>query len=536
MKKIISILLILVLLFSSTACGEYNAPTDDGKQDDIPKEEENGGNESNPEEQGEPFTATVMLNGKAYTPPKVSDDSLALKVRWTDGKNFHTVTVGENGTAECYGLDGDYVVTLVNLSDEYTYNPNIYKVSNDNRNVVIELLTLTKTRGSGTGLYSAVHLSKPGNYRAEIKKEGHVIYFEFTPTKAGKYSIESLVDTSAEMYDPVADVYYGSSQFKYYAYQLDGGGASQGYTTNFRHIVEVDKDFIGNCYTFAIFVKGKDATYPTNVDFAITYEGTYNYEWIVSNLMYPEFIPNGSTYSSWYSSYASYLAADRAKFGDSSFNLASTVIDGKNVFLWHSKNPDGTVKEHFKLNPDDGYYHVYDEELYSAYGGWGPILYANISIPTYFLDESLNSIEYRGNKALTVSTGTENYKLFIEGYNELIKSHGDVGPYFCLSTCECYPANGGACAAEDNCQTCAKNGCRSLPRKYIGQRGYADIAIEGRCPVTEELKDFLQKFSVSQKYFSDGNGWIDGDDPNRPIPRYHAYEDSQWLFACGYYS
>ena len=49
-------------------------------------------------------------------------------------------------------------------------------------------------------------------------------------------------------------------------------------------------------------------------------------------------------------------------------------------------------------------------------------------------------------------------------------------------------------------------------------------------PVTEELKEFLQKYSVNQKLFSDGNGWAE-----QYVPRYDAYEDSQWLFACGYY-
>ena len=535
MKKIISILLILVLMFSYVSCGKYNAPDESG----VNKPEGNKDNNSsgNSEGQGEAFTATIMLDGKAYTPPVASDDSKALKVRWSDGKSFHTVTVGPDGTAECYGLDGDYAVTLVNLSDDYTYNPNIYRADNDSRNVVIELLTLTKTRGNGSGLFNCIKLSKPGVYRAEIAKEGQVVYFEFTPTKAGAYSIESLVDISAEMYDPVADVYLGSSQYKNFGYRLDGGGASQGYTTNFKHVVEVDKDFIGNSYTFAISLNGKDATYPSNVDFIITYEGTYNYDWIVSNLVYPSFIPNNATYYSWYSNYTSYLTLDRIKYGDSSYNMVSTKVDGKNVFIYKSKAEDGTIVEHFKLNPDDGYYHVYDEVEYAEYDGWGPILYANISIPTYFIDSAFNTVEYAGNKNLTLSQGTENYKLFIEGYNELIKTHGDVGPYFCLSTCECYKGgNGGACATEDNCKICAKNGCRSLPRKYIGQRGYADIAIEGRCPVTEELKEFLQKYAVTQKLFSDGNGWIDGDNPDSPFPRYHAYEDAQWLFACGYYS
>ena len=64
-------------------------------------------------------------------------------------------------------------------------------------------------------------------------------------------------------------------------------------------------------------------------------------------------------------------------------------------------------------------------------------------------------------------------------------------------------------------------------------RGYADLAnADGVVPVTEELALFLQRYvSNSQFFFADGEGVIEND-PDHPID---AYEDSQWLFACGYY-
>ena len=515
MKKIISVILLLAIMLSASSCGEYNPPTTSDPSNTQTPDDNTG---TGPEEEiGEPFVATVMLDGKPYTPPTVSDDSLALKVRWSDGKTVYTANVGKDGRAECYGLDGEYAVTLVNLSKSYTYNPNIYSASNDHKSVVIELKTLGRTYGSGADLESCITLSKTGFYRAEIGEAGQVVYFEFTPTRAGIYLIESLMDVSAQMYDPVADVYYGSSQFKTYAYQLDGGGASQGYTTNFRHTIEIDEAFIGNCYTFGIFVKGKDATYPVNVDFEIAYKGEYYYDWIVSDFVYPEFIPNGSSFDSWFDEYKSYLESDRERYGDSSFKIASVRIDGKNVF----------DEQYFRLNPLDGYYHVFDPEMYSEYGGWGPVLYANITIPTEFLDKSFHEIEYEGNKALTVSSGTENYKLFIEGYASLVREEVS---YFCVKDCKCLATNGGACTVEENCTRCTEE-CRHIKSGYKNQKGYAEIAIDGRCPVTEELKEFLQKYSVNQKLFSDGNGWAEAHNP-----RYDAYEDSQWLFACGYYT
>ena len=516
MKNLISLLLVISLLFSFVACGEYNAPTDNVTPDNGEQNEQqgNGNNEQGGTAQrGEAFVATVTLNGKVYTPPEVTDDSLALKVRWTDGKSYQTVNLGKDGKAECYGLDGEYSVTLINLPDGYTYNPNAYVASNDNREVVIELLKLTSTRGDGSDPYKCIPLSGTGVYRATATRSGQEIFYEFEPTKAGTYRIESMVDVSAGMFDPAIDVYSGSSQYKIRDKRIDGGGASGSYTTNFKYVVNIDEKFIGNVFTFAIMIEGKDATYPTNVDFVISYEGNYSYDFITSEIVYPKYI--GKSFN--YSEYADYLAEDRAKFGDSNFKIASVKIDGKNVF----------DQQYFKLNPDDGYYHVYDEEKYAQYGGWGPILYANVSTPTFFIDSAFNTIEAAGNKNLTVSNGTENYKLFIEGYSALVKD--DVW-YFCIKDCPCRETNGGCCPVENRCTKCTPS-CRHIPAKYVGQRGYADIAIEGRCPVTEELKEFLQKYSVSQKLFSDGNGWAE-----QSSPRYDAYEDSQWLFACGYYT
>ena len=63
-------------------------------------------------------------------------------------------------------------------------------------------------------------------------------------------------------------------------------------------------------------------------------------------------------------------------------------------------------------------------------------------------------------------------------------------------------------------------------------KGYADyVNADGVAPVTPELKEFLQSFSITRGYFADGEGWAETN-PNVSVD---AYEDSQWLFACGYY-
>ncbi len=589
MKRCLIALLLVSMLLSLAACGERIPAQNPAGGENTPPDHTvptppGGGTDDGGDETDDPFTVTVMLNGKVYVPTVSVTSDKALKVRWSDGKNSYTETVGEDGKASVTGLDGDYAVTLLNLPAKYTYNTNIYIASNDKRDVQIELMQLTTAVGNGTDLYSCKKILRTGAYRAEIRSAGQIVYYEFEPTRAGVYYVESMVDVSADMYNPILKVYTGTSGAKFEQDELDGGGASGNYTKNFRYKINVPEEYLGNIYTFAIRVEGKDAVYPVYVDFAISYAGTTDN--IVDpdeELKIPEFIPSDITYFDklildtiaydllteeeknssayiWFHEYTAYLTANKNQFGSTWVDAAERV-DGKKVF-----NEVG-----FKLNPDDGYYHVYHAEKYAATGGWGPILYADITRANIFSVDGtpLNLIEYAGNKALTVSNGTENYKLFVEGFHELTLRHGlSSGPYFCNDTCPCYKSynearlalltaieqykaaatqgvdlasyaneirackhtfdqtNGGACA--DSCKDCNET-CRHISEKNRHQMGYADIAVDGRVPVTDELKNFLQKFSESQRYFSDGNGWVESFG-------YTAFEDSQWLFACGYFT
>ena len=66
----------------------------------------------------------------------------------------------------------------------------------------------------------------------------------------------------------------------------------------------------------------------------------------------------------------------------------------------------------------------------------------------------------------------------------------------------------------------------------IGLAGYASYTnSDGVYAVTEELKHFLQSFSISQRMFADGNGWVE----ENPTVKVDAREEDQWLFACGYH-
>ncbi len=593
MKKIV---LSLVLLFALllTACGEYIPPVVPSCGDNHKDADFDGvcdvcstvleKNEEPPADDGsDVFTVTVMKDGSVYKPAA----NLNMRARWSDGRNTYTANVNSEGVAEQAGLDGDYTVTLLGLPVGYTYNPNIYKASNDKKDVKVEIIKISYPINDfssivGTELYTCYKINKSGTYRAEIDRQDRVKFYEFTPTKAGVYHIESIADISSNMYNPIVKIYTGTTAAKFEQDEIDGGGASNTYTTNFLHIIKVDEEFLGNTYTFGIRLEGKDATYPAYVDFTLTYKGDYEdtsllgeapiifSEYLPRDLNYfdiqiynmvpedklPESITSSASYI-WYKEYKKHLADDIAKFG-STHTDAAIFVDNKYVF----------TEEKYKYNPEDGYYHVYDPVKYALYGGWGPILYADISTPCKFIQSPLSTMEYAGNKALTVENGTENYKLFVEGSYELTFSHGDSGPYFCNSTCDCYKTyltarnaftsaltalanakdtpgedissyvtalitarnnvlhtNGGAC--DSSCTDCNAT-CRRLTDDRKFSIGYANVAQDGRVPVTEEMKVFLQKLSESQKYFSDGNGWVE-------TQGYTAFETSQWLFACGYY-
>ncbi len=541
-KRLLALLLIFVFILSFAACGEHipaAKPGDGGDTTPGGETPPNGGQEGGGD--GTAFTISVLSGGVAYLPA----GGTPIQVRLTDGKNAYTASLGADGKATFTGLDGDYTATLLNLPEGYTYDPNIYQVSNDKPTVSIDLLPLSNAYGNGT-TYSPIKLNKTGIYRAEIPGNGKVVYYSFIPKQSGSYAIESIMDVSANMYNPILEKRQGYSVgANYYDGEVDGGGASGDYTTNFKYVVNVDDKFVGHEFMiFGVKAEGKDAVFPTHVDFTVTYLGKYEEVDTPSDLIIPSFIPNYhnpdgtedyNKFLEWTEALRTYLEADRARFGTASYRSTAMRIDGKNVF----------DQQFYKLNPEDGFYHVYDEVKYALYGGWGPILYAEITSENKFLAGSsdfpsaFNIVEYNGNKALTLSEGKENYKLFIEGYQQLAHIYpGANGAYFCHSDCPCFIAfnngqpnnNGGMCAIEDNCKKC-KEGCRHISAVDRYQRGYSDICFfDGRAPVTEELKVFLQKYSESQRLFSDGNGWVENYDP-----RHDAYEDSQWLFACGFY-
>ena len=528
MKKIFPILaLLLTATLLLSACGEYNPAvklpgnnhsTEANTPDEGIVTDENG------EIDEDPFTVTLTYNGEVYVP----SEEHPISVQWNDGYSIHTAEIWQDGVARVGGLDGDYRVRLTAIPEGYTYNPNAYTATNNDRNLEIELYKIVTTRGNGDQLYNAIEIKNTGLYCVELTSETHEIFFEFAPPKSGTYSVESWMDTIENKVNPQSK-YYGANRFyKQLQFVADDGGAEGTYTKNFKLDVQIADEMISDggqvTFSFGVLSTSTDGTYPIKVYFAITLDGEFSLNHTDAGMMYPadEHLATAPEYDK--DKYEFVGAETLQTQGASSAN----VFDGKNYKLW-------PISE-----GGDNYYHVYSVEQYPETNGYGPILYAYVSQPCRFMDDPFTGIEMRGNKALTVSKGTENYKLFIEGFHGLvIDPPGDNGPYFCVLNCPCRENNecesaklgfeNGACS--EACENCHVD-CRRRPVEAFGMKGYGDYCnSDGVTAVTEELKQFLQKYSVNQLLFMDGNGFVE----TNPAISVYALEDDQWLFACGYY-
>ncbi|MBQ9773742.1 MAG: hypothetical protein IJW30_03670 [Clostridia bacterium] len=499
-KTIWTSLIALLLALSMTGCvvqhnqrqssedgddivGAGSGDLGDGGSGDTPGEDDTGDPDSpagnDPADPAEkPFTVSLKLGGVPYVP------SEPISAQWTDGYSFYSAPFDETGVASITGLDGDFRVTLSSVPAGCVYNPNIYQATNDQRDVVVEMQRLIATAGSGSDLYeNIINLYDVGLYQtAKIApdKIGRIptYYYQFVPQKAGVYSIETWVDVVEDNVNPTLKIYNGSVAYKVFAYDLDDGGTEGVYTKNVRYEVKIAEEQIGSVFAFGIKATSKDGKYPIQIPFSLEYNGGYTMDHTKYTMILPQELDR---------------PYDRTVTEGNGYTFTYPEVDMGSYSIL-----DGSM---FKLNPDDGFYHLYDAETDT----YGPVLYADITIPCRFIDRAFNMIEQE-NKALTISNGTECYKLFIEGWGGLEKVGYDTSWQAGLTQTELMA--------------------------YRSCGGYSSIAnADGRCPVTQELKDFLQKFSISQLYFRDGEGYVETD-PETPVD---AFEEDQWLFACGYY-
>lgn len=483
-KRILAVLLVLLCLITCLAgcnIGSFIENNGKGNQGDVkPADPDNPDNPDNPDVPVEPavpdthYTVALYYQNKPFIPGE-----LEITVVWENESTAKRVPLGKDGKADAGELSGEYGIHLEGLPDAYVYNPKTAHATYDEHKVTILLANIRNPeRGDGKGLYASegcYSVRYDGTYRAKINKEGEYVYYEYTPTSSGVYSIESWANVYEDKINPVVRKYSGSIAYKFNPVDIDGGGYSLdgGYTQNFRYECMVDKKEVGSAFTFAVTAKSRTGEYPVYVDFAITYEGKYTNPSLDVRTKRAE---------------QALVKAAEPKPGE-----VFTFADERSLFGGGAQLVFD--EENFRYNPNTGYYHLYDEVRFAdnqyKYGkGFGPILCCALT------------------KTLPSYSTTTLYKADFVGLGQNLLKIYNVW-------------------LEDEKKYCVYDYTNFIKVAY-----YKVCNSDGVCYITEELKEFLQKFAEHQALWTDRVAPVEGSPEENG---YTANKSSMWLFACGVY-
>lgn len=419
MKKFITfiITLALVAVCAFSGCTEYRPPSSSadkpGSSTDNPNDPNNPGTDT-PTDDEDCFTVTLYYLGEKYSPTN------EIYAQWSDGQSVYKSKIGEDGVARNSELDGDYVVTLSALPEGFTYEPNGYTATNDDKDTKITLYRINSFSNNKDGsdfFTDIITLPSTGAYRITFTEPNQKKYFSVVPKSNGIYVFQSLIDITANEVNPVLYRYYAPQVYPENQVPdvVDGGGAENTYTKNFKYTIYLDGEYVNNDFKFCIEAKSiKKEAFPIVIDFLLERDGEYSDG-------VGEAVPVNPTED----------FKPTPEYTGMTFKLAAQYNNGIQD------------EDLFKLNPEDGYYHLYD----AATDTYGVILYAtitrsNIILGSYFMDPEVQGrLKYYGKSYIT----------FIGRYASYVNSDGV----------------------------------------------YA---------VTQELKEFLQIHSIAQGYFRDGRG------------------------------
>lgn len=486
-KKILTLILSVLLLFALCSCvpGEYVGPDSSGGNSASSSGSDSGSDSSGGgTSDGEiVFTVSLICGNQSFSPAGQKEPISAC---WTDKSSansaFYTAEFDSRGVASITGLDGDYKVTLTRLPEGYTYNPNIYEADNDSRNVSIVLYPLTVT-SAGSAIWPdasnkrAVSISSTGAYRATLTRANYEegVRFQYNPKTSGYYSIQSLIDVTANKLNPIIDIYLGNTAWvpPSPTETRDGGGDENTYTKNFRWEIDMAND---EASTFWFVIRATTLAadvFPINVDFILDKDGEFTGNRLqLGAPVYPtEDFANVDK---------SYIFSAENTAG----SFRYLAYDDPNHVLRGNK-----VKYYAKEEGGDGYYHLYDEET----GTYGKLLYVNL----------LN-----GGPILQEAGGFTYEMVSVSNCNGL-----NYNAFF-------YEVD------EDGTIKCDVDSSGNVTKRMAN---YGTNCRNGYYPVNAELKEFLMSYSVGQRLFNDGNGWAESCG-------FNSSETDQWLFNCGYYA
>lgn len=464
-KRILSILSTALLAAAFAGCGTYTPP-DNPDDPDKPGTPVVNPDPVNPAE--DVFKVSLVWNGNPFTQSNYAGLT-GIQAQWTEivasgQPQVYRASFDKDGVAKSPDPDGDFRVTLVNLPDGYTYEPNIYEANNDFKEVTISLYKITplSARLKAPSVEDTYYyrLNNIGAYRVKLENENDKVFFQFMPSVNGKYTVTSMVDVTANEINPKLDLYFGNPQYiaPTAAKKQDDGGSENSYTKNFKMEYTISPDEVGNVMWFRLYStcrNDSENAYPLTVDFILDRDGDFANR---------------------------YDAAEEIKPTENFDTVSGSILNPAGTFTYCANRPG---VENKKLDQrsvklyDDGYYYYYVHDSITGNDTQLERVYAQLRKRTEVMDESFYGGSHVTLYYLVGADGVaKNYEEFIRGAN----------------------GYGAHC-----------NG-------------------DGVYPVTEELKEFLQTYSVCQRFFNDGNGWAETE------ANYNSDEDSQWMFACGYYA
>ncbi len=380
LKKILVAVICLVLAITMVACNyktatENGTPTTNGTTNGATDGDTSGGGESGDDTQD---VFTVKLN-TAIPYAYLS----TVKAIWTDTESnngaFYSANFDRNGVATVSGLDGDFRVTLSEPPEGYTYNPNIYFANNESRDVVIslyELKTFDNPNATGLDSLDPFIMKETGAYRIQLTERNfeNGLWMRYIPSYKGNYSIESMIDVTANKINPILDYHHGNNQFvNSEGEQIIGGGESNTYTKNFRWEYEFLN--VGNAFNFHVYATALDkGAFPVNIDFILERDGEFTGDDGRLNVEAVE-----STHD--------FTALESVAFSDKTtafvvygkYDGNNNVLDGSKV---HYAGDEYTTEAEKKAND---YYYVLDS------AGNKKILYAQISIDNEVIETDSRS-------------------------------------------------------------------------------------------------------------------------------------------------
>lgn len=475
-----SLLCILLVLTLCTGCSLGSYQTNPGLPNNDPTNGSTGGTDATtgPNEPGTeqtPYTVRLLYNNEPF-----SVHDAQISVVWHGQSSDVVVPLEANGTANAGALDGDFDIYLIGLPEQYSYNPGIYHATADKRHVDIIICDIRQPIDGDGGINA-----NPPSYGLYTNGGCYVVKYQgtyrVTCTEPGQIFYFEYQPTASGIYsvESWCNIYEDEINPLVDIYK---GTAGAKYFSETRDGggTSLSGGFTKNFrYEIDIADRQVGNTYTFGV-YAYSKTGEYPVTFDFA-ITYEGEAPDRKTIEV---RAENIHGVDKAKNSNAPYRYAD--------YLKKNASDEKVFNGAFYRLDEDGYYRVYDKERYADNDGWGPRLLCDITAvnPSY----TLTSL-YDANKV----QGSANNYLRMEDWNE--EEQG--------------------------------NSLYDYTR-FIRTDYYSKCNSDGRCYVTQELKEFLQLYAIRHNLWTDGAALLEGSGTPEENG-YSANQDDMWLFACGFY-